>query len=344
MALRILGSGGRSMRRAFCVLNPSAGGTMSAALVPRIERAMEASGWEIQICEVTEGTNIGERVEEGVAHGFDTFIAAGGDGTIAAVAGALVGTDRLLGILPVGTGNVLARELGIPMRIGRALQVITDGHEVRKIDGMQVGDRHFFLNVGTGINARIMRDTDRGDKRRFGRVAYVWTGLKALFDFQPHRFSLIVDGERSSHRASEVFVANSGVLGDPSLRWEPSVQLDDGHLNVCIIRARTILDYLRVGWRMLTGGHKREPGVECRLVDEDVTIQAERALPLQADGEFIGETPITVHVVPEAASIAVPEKRGRPLGSLIGQPLATERTVDEVFPELNRRLRMIWRH
>jgi diacylglycerol kinase family enzyme len=191
------------------------------------------------------------------------------------------------------------------------LSLLAGEHSAKSIDAIRVADRLFFLNLSVGVSALMMRDTERDAKRRFGRFAYVWTGLTRLLGIQPHRFTVVVDGQVTCLRASEVVVANSGALGEPSLRWGPQVRLNDVRLDVCIVRAWTAADYLRVAWNVLRRRQDRDPNLRFLRAERSVTISARRPLPMQGDGEFLGWTPVHVEVLPSAVRVIVPMVSGR---------------------------------
>lgn len=307
------------MGNAFIVLNPVAGDS-DAQLDRPFQRHFAAAGWTCEIHATTEEERIADVVRaaaDRTGDSVDLFVAAGGDGTVSGVAGGVAGTNVRMGIVPLGTANTLARELGIPLAMQPALDLLTSEHDVMEMDAMAVGQRFFVLNVSVGISGLMMRDTARADKRRFGRAAYVWTGLKKLFGYQPHTFALTIDDEDERFvRAAEIAVVNSGALGDPSLRWDPRVELDDGRIDVCVVRARSVLDYLALAVAVVLGRHEEEPGIRHHIAERRVAIDAGSDLPVQADGEFLGEPPVKVAVVAGAVRMVVPRdsNRGRPNG------------------------------
>jgi YegS/Rv2252/BmrU family lipid kinase len=247
-----------------------------------------------------------EVTREMLAHGFDIVVAIGGDGTVSDVAEALIGTDIPLGIIAAGTANVFARELELPLDLAGACTMLAGQHATTSVDAMQVGDKYFVLQIGIGIDSLMIRDTDRQAKRRFGRAAYLWTAFTRLIGNQPERFTIVVDGQRSRPRASQVLIANGGVLGVPPLRWGPHIRPDDGRIDVCIISARTALDYLGLAWHTLTGQQRRDRNVRYLAAERSIVVSADHPLPVQADGEIIGETPLQVQVVPDALRVIVP--------------------------------------
>jgi len=298
------------MLKAFIVLNPVAGSAEDDARGD-IEGHFAAHGWECEVYETSGDEDVSALAREAATKGFGLCVAAGGDGTASAVADGLVGTDIPLGMLPIGTGNVLAQELGIPTDIEDALAVLTGEHETTALDMIRVGDKHFVLNVSIGISSLSMRDTKREWKQRFGMLAYAVTTLRVLLGFQPRRFRVTVDGREREIRASEVMVANSAAIGNPDVRLGADVHLDDGRLDVCVVRARNTLDYIRLAWDVLWGQQGRSRNVRCMPVNETVRIETRRTLPVEADGEIIGDTPVEATFEPSALKVVVPKGRPR---------------------------------
>jgi YegS/Rv2252/BmrU family lipid kinase len=305
-------------RHVFAVVNPMAGSSDSSRLREALAHYFPAPSLVCEIHETGHHDRIAEVVRAAVSRGCDLVVAAGGDGTVSAVANGLCGGESQahasasvpLGIIPLGTTNVLARELTIPVDLDEAVQLLAGPHAATRIDAMQVGAACYFTQVGVGIDALMIRDTHREHKRRFGRIAYLWTAATRLLGFQPLRFVLVIDGRRQRARASQVVVANSGILGQPPFRWGPDIRPDDGRVEVCIVRARALLDYFKIGWNVLTGQHRMSPGFRYHAVRSAVRITTRRPHPVQGDGEIIGETPIDIAVVPGAVSVIVPAGAG----------------------------------
>jgi len=298
------------MPRAFVVLNPVAGSSDEDARGD-IEGHLAAHGWECEVYETNGDEDVSALAHEAASRGFDLCVGAGGDGTVSAVAGGLVGTDVPLGILPAGTGNVLARELSIPTDIEDALALLTGDHATTALDMIRVGDKHYVLNVSVGIGSLSMRDTSHESKQRFGMLAYAVNTVRILLGYQPRRFTVTVDGREREIRASEVMVANSAAVGNPDVRLGSDVHLDDGRLDVCIVRARNLLDYLRVVWAVLLRRQNESRNVHCIPVNETVRIDTRRALPVNADGEIIGDTPVEATLKRSVVKVVVPRDRER---------------------------------
>jgi YegS/Rv2252/BmrU family lipid kinase len=297
----------KTFRRVFAVLNPVAGSFRSNALRLALERDLPEADRIFEVHETDLGDPVAGVVCEAVKRGCDLVVAAGGDGTVSAVATGLVGSSVPLGIIPLGTANVLARELCIPLELQAACRLLGGPHATARIDAMRVGRACYLTQLGVGIDALMIRDTRREHKQRFGRMAYLWTAAVHLLGFQRRRFVLSIDGRVERVRASQIVVANSGVLGQPPLRWGPDIRPDDGRLDVCIVRARNLVDYLKIFWYVVSGQHHRSPNVRYLGARSSVTIANRRGrLPVQGDGEIIGTTPVTVEVVQQAVAVLVP--------------------------------------
>ncbi|MBE0411117.1 MAG: diacylglycerol kinase family lipid kinase, partial [Anaerolineales bacterium] len=232
---------------------------------------------------------------------------AGGDGTVSGVAAGLVNSQVPMAILPIGTGNALARELGIPLYLEEAVQLLVDEHDQRDIDGMWVKGMLSVLGVGIGLTSLTMQETGREQKRRFGLLAYVWNGLKQLGGVGLNRFEVEIDGETRQVTASEIYISNSRVLGIKPFNLGSNVRPDDGVVQVCIVKARTAWDYLRVAAQLVTG--RRRDEIDCVGAVKKIKVRVSRPLPIQADGEIVGTTPVEVQVVPAAVRVVVPKYR-----------------------------------
>lgn len=295
------------VQRVFVILNPVAGSSAADEVRRALDQYFADTHRTCDYYETTGDEHLADVVQEAMQQDFAMVVAAGGDGTVSGVASGLVQHDVPLGIVPIGTANVLAQELGIPLDIDAACRLLSAQPTVTHIDAMKVGNQHFFLQIGIGLDALMIRDTRREVKRRFGRLAYIWTGLKWLVGYQPVRFSLVIDGKQRRPRAAQVLIANGGTLGIPQFRWGPDIYPDDGYLNVCLIYGRTLLDYVGIAWHMLTHRQKRSRKIRYYTAQDSIIVNADDYLPVQADGEIIDEVPLHIEIIPGAVRIIVPD-------------------------------------
>ncbi len=298
------------MKHAFVIINPVAGKSDPEHIRAKLDRAFQEAGWTYQIYETTGEEDLAGVVGEKLQEDIDLFIAAGGDGTFSDVAAGLVNAGEPLAIIPVGTGNVLARDLDIPLEIEAAIDLIVSSTKTIEIDAMGVDDRYFFMNITTGVTAEAMRTTEHESKQRLGRLAYIIEGTRHLLGFQPHRFDINVDGVEARHRASEILVINSHAVGAPYVSWGEQVCINDGILNLAIIRGRTLGAYLQIMWDLVWQHQRRNPSISSMQVTQKLAIDTQTPLAVQGDGDYIGETPVEITVVPQAVNILVAANKG----------------------------------
>lgn len=296
-------------QKVFVVLNPIAGHSSAEEIRLRLEKHFSTEEWEFEVYETTGEENVVEITREACQRGAKVVIAAGGDGTVAEVVTGLIGTSIPLGILPVGTGNGLARGMQIPLDVDKALQLIAGEHDLQPLDAMQVEDRYFLLNVSAGISAQAMRETPTERKRRFGVLAYAWTILKQLAGYQPRRFHLVIDGQEFYIHATEVLVSNGSILARPLKLLGPREDFNDSQFDVQIIMARSLKDYLKLAGQALLRTQRKQDRLQQIQVREKIRINStDGPYSVQADGELIGKTPVEVRIVPDAVQVIVPTK------------------------------------
>ncbi len=292
--------------KTYVVLNPVAGVSDPETVRQSIESALRVHDIPVEIYETTGDEDLKQHVRDAVEQGFKLFISAGGDGTLSSVIDGLVGTELPLVIIPTGTWNALARALDIPLRVEPAIDLLFQEHEIRTIDAMQVGQNYFVLSVSAGVGALTMKDVERKDKRRLGKLADLQKALAELLEFRSYQFEVKIDGKPTKFRASELLVANSSILGLKALQLDPSIRMDDGKLNVCRIYANTISDYLQLAASLLRSDQKRNWNVLCMEASQEVEIHCREKLPVQGDGDLIGHLPVTVKIRPKAIRIMTP--------------------------------------
>lgn len=236
--------------------------------------------------------------------GASGVVAVGGDGTVGEVATALVGTDVPLGIIPAGSTNIIAGELGIPRDPARAIRLLFGAHQTRHIDVVRAGERCFIHMAGAGIDSRMFALANPAAKRRFGWLAYVPAAARAIFH-QPARFTLVIDGDRQDIEAPLVLIANGGSIITPRFRLMPDLRTDDGMLDVLIFSTTTAGSVAKILGSMLTRRLHLSPYVIHRT-GQTVVLQSEPPLPVQLDGDVAARTPVTFEVLPAALRVIVP--------------------------------------
>ena len=295
----------------YVIMNPIAGHSKVEDLQPAIEKHFSDLGWSYEIYETTGKENLSQVARDAHKHGADLVVAAGGDGTVSGVVNGLVKEDVPLGIIPVGTGNGLARAMGIPLAPQEALKLLTGDHIVECLDAMQVGDKYYILNVSAGISSRAMRETTPEVKRRLGVLAYAQNILKDLAKKQTAVFKLSLDGNDVRLRAAEVLVANGTIRQEGPLLFGDRDFYHDGELEVNILTATQTKDYVRLAWDLLLDKQDSSGSLKDLTVKHEIRLDVSGGhLPVQGDGEVIGKTPVDIKMVPGALQVIIPPDKG----------------------------------
>ena len=297
------------MTDAVIVTNPAAGAGGRGLVEAR--RRLEARGFRV-VVEETGVTGDGERLARAAAEGgADVVIAHGGDGTVMDVAAGLVGTGLPLGLLPGGTGNVLAGNLGISRSFVAAAETIAAG-ATRIIDlgrlTTAAGSRYFAVNCAAGFAAELMAETEQHHKRRFGVAAYVARAMVMATHLVRAATRVEVDGAVYEGRAATVLVANCGQIVPRVLPLAGDIAPDDGLLDVAVLDVGSYAAAMRLVWRLL----QRRPDADAGITfhrGRRVTISSEPVWPVEADGEPLGATPLTAELLPRSLTVFAPPAR-----------------------------------
>jgi diacylglycerol kinase family enzyme len=245
------------------------------------------------------------QIRQALDAGADLVLVCGGDGTVAACAGALAGTDVALALVPVGTGNLLARNLDLPLEIEPALDVAF-GPGRRQLDVLEAGDRRFVVMAGLGFDAALIRDTDDDSKSKAGWPAYLAGAARAVRGTPHVQFTISVDGAAAvRRRALGVLVGNVGQV-QGGLRLLPDAQPDDGVIDVGVLMPRTWRDWPVLVLRILRG--RPDGGRQAEILrGRHVEISVDQMVPTQYDGEYAGEAAqLSVRALSRAITVCVP--------------------------------------
>ena len=233
------------------------------------------------------GTGMAEAASVG---GADLVLVCGGDGTVREVCAELAGTGIPIGIIPAGTGNLLARNLDIPLYLRAAIDVALTGQDraidLVEVSGDDMADTHFMVMAGMGLDAAIMEGVNEQIKAKVGWFAYVLSGAKALMSPVVRMEISVDDGEFTSHRARTVVVGNVGFLqaGMPLL---PDAAIDDGVLDVVLLYPKRFVSWLPLAFRVLAKRPRTDETI-ARMRGGAVTIRAASPTPRQLDGDPLG--------------------------------------------------------
>ncbi|MGD9743938.1 MAG: diacylglycerol kinase family protein [Dongiaceae bacterium] len=288
-------------RRLRLIYNPTAGG-LRRPLLDRAAARFAAAGWSVERTETARAAHAEHLAAEAAGDGeLDRLVIAGGDGTIhEAINGLLRVAPALpLAILPMGTANVLAHELGLH-RFEDAVEAAA-GDALAAIWSGTANGRHFAMMAGVGFDAHVVAHVDTRLKRRIGKSAYVWESLRQMFRFGFPRYRVTIDGE--THEAASVIVAKGRHYGGPYVA-APAARLGSPSFEVCLFLRGGRLAVLRYGLALVRGRLAGRRDFMIRT-GRSVTIEGPVGDPVQGDGDIIGRLPVAISIAERPVEIAV---------------------------------------
>ncbi|MBA3386474.1 MAG: diacylglycerol kinase family lipid kinase [Chthoniobacterales bacterium] len=227
-----------------------------------------------------------------VKEGFETIVAAGGDGTVNEVVNGIAGTDAALGLLPLGTMNVFATELGLPASDLRRCWEIIQEARVRRIDLPSVNGKHFVQLAGVGFDAQVVKETSRTFKRSFGPLSYIVSAAQIAARTPPE---LRIESENAlTEEGSFVLVGNGRLYGGPFPFFKHAA-LDDGLLDVLVFKRLNYIEIVRYMQDVIFSSQITSPEVEY-FQTKSLRVSSEGAVPVEVDGELIGNCPVQFNI------------------------------------------------
>ena len=291
--------------RAVTIVNKG-GGSFAEGAVARLEEALAAAGVDSATV-VAEGKDCAAFAADHVKRGVQLVIAAGGDGTMSAIAGELAGSGAAMGLLPLGTLNHFARDLGIPADLAEAAKIIAAG-KVRQVDIAEANDRAFVNNASVGFYPLMVIDRDAQRQRlgRSKRLAMLVASLRTMTRFHARRLKLSIDGGEARVDTPLLFVGNNHYrLALPSAGQREA--LDKGELSVMVMRSKSLPGFLAATGRALLGLSRPDDMVRLDSVRELKVDSNRSQLTLAIDGETVALTaPVTFRIRPKALRVIVP--------------------------------------
>jgi YegS/Rv2252/BmrU family lipid kinase len=290
------------VRSLALLVNPHAAGGRPLRLLPRIEARLRELGLPFDVQRTQSLLHGCELAREAAARG-EIPVTLSGDGLIGAVAGALRDVpDAVLGVLPGGRGNDFARMIGLPLDAVAACDVLAHGRPA-PIDLGAANGRTFLGIASLGFDSDANRIANEAPPQ-LGRLVYVYGALRALAAWKPARFTVDVDGARTEFSGWTVAAANSGFYGG-GMRLAPHARLDDGALDVILIRECSRLRCAMTLPKVFRGAHINDPTVS-ELRGAEVRVDADRPFTVYADGDPVGKLPIVLRAVPAALKVLLP--------------------------------------
>jgi len=284
------------------IINPISGGRVKLAIPDFIDKYLDKEKFNANFVFTEYVGHAAELAEEASNKNFDVIIACGGDGTINEVAGKVLKYNKVLGILPLGSGNGLARFLKIPKNIRYALSII-NRLKIEEIDTGEFNEKCFFNLAGLGFDAHLSAIFSKDKKR--GLSGYVKLGLQEVFNYKAETYLLEIDGKQYKRKAFAISFANSSQYGN-DVYIAPNASVKDGLLDVCIIKPFSILKLPVLSYVMLKGTAETSDMVEI-IKGRHIKIIRQNDGAVHVDGEPLqmGKE-IEVMVKPLSLKVLVP--------------------------------------
>ncbi|MFL6583559.1 MAG: diacylglycerol/lipid kinase family protein [Chthoniobacterales bacterium] len=272
------------MNDAVVILNPAACSDRAHRSRARVEELTHGS----ILCATSRCGDARRLAREAVTGGYRKIVAAGGDGTINEVANGLAGSDATLGLLPLGTMNVFATELGLPVNdLGRCWDIV-QSDQSRRIDLPSANGRHFVQLAGVGLDAQVVQETSRTFKRNFGPLSYLISAAQ-IAARQPPRLR-IESPDASTEEGSFVLVGNGRLYGGPFPFFKQAA-FDDGLLDVVVFKRLTYLEIIRYLQNVIFTAQISSPEIEY-FQTRELRVTSDIDVPVEIDGELAGTAPV----------------------------------------------------
>lgn len=266
------------------VVNPVAGKNKGAKVLPLIKSVMKEKSIPHEIIETTEIGEARRIAKEGITKDFSTIVAVGGDGTIHEVLNGMVGSNKILGIIPAGTGNDFSKSLKLPQNPHRALEVILYG-KTKLVDLGKTNGIHFVNFASVGLDAAIASEANRIKKQIPGKLSYIIAAIKEITSFKSREMQFVIDGKNISEKIMMITMCN-GIYYGGGMKVAPNALLEDGYFDVCVIKDMNKLKLLVLFPTIYLGKHLGYKEVSFYRAKK-VEIISKHQLQVNADGELI---------------------------------------------------------
>ena len=298
------------------VYNPYAGRYPSWLLSERAAKVLEKNGWEIELRQSQQASDIIQTAQQAAEQGLDAYFIVGGDGTINLAARGLVGSETALGVLPGGTANVFAQELGLPglswtriMALEESARLLTTA-EARRVDLGWCGSTPFLLWAGVGLDAFVIHRIEPRPRweKHFAAVSYAASTVWHAAAWRGINMSIVADGEQITGHYLMGVASNVHLYAGGIAQLSPQARLDDGVLDLCLFEGDTLGDAVQCAWDVFAGRHEDTSRVR-QTSFRRLVIETETPMYLQVDGEPVTYDSRTVelYVQKQALKVLVPQ-------------------------------------
>lgn len=300
----------KRIRNIRIIINPAAG--KDESMLPTINASMKEAGIKWHASITHEAGDAIRFAETAVKEGMDALAVYGGDGTLMEAASGLIGSEIPLIILPGGSANVMAMELGIPTDLKEACALISQVPlTLKAIDAGQFDKRYFITGMSFGFGADLVKGADRESKNEFGIFSYFRSAAAALMKTRRAVYHLKIDGQEHNVRGLTCIIANTGNIGFSNISFDKHIDVSDGFLDVVVVRKANLSLFKLMAVTLL----KRERPDNLKLVEhwqgKDIRVSSSPKQTVQCDGEVLEKSSFHITVIPGAINVLVPKENSK---------------------------------
>lgn len=287
-------------RKALFIINPIAGGKKKDGVPDLIDQNLDKNIFDYNII-FTDGVAHAQQIAAEAAGKFDIVAAVGGDGTVNEISSAIVGSSTALGVVPFGSGNGLARFLGIPMNTAASIRELSN-YKVETIDSGQMNGQPFFNMAGMGFDAHIAEVFSHGKKRGF--LTYIKSTMQEILSYKPEKYKLNIDGKVYEREAFIISIANSSQWGN-NVHIAPRASVQDGLFDVCIIKQFPAWRLPEIGTRLMLKTIEASKYIEI-IKGKNIQVTRQSAGAIHLDGEpQVMSADLQINIVPNSLKVIV---------------------------------------
>lgn len=289
------------------IFDPISGGGVGKEYVDDVVEKLRNNKVDVDFYTTKSIGDAKEVAKEIKENEFDVVAVMSGDGTINEVINGLLPSEIPLVIIPSGVANVFANEVGIPINPLKACEAIYEG-SLCEVDLGKINDSYFLSLASIGFDSHVLKDTPPSLKRKYGKLSYIYTGLKTVFSYKPSPIYVKFEDESISKKKKCYFIVigNVSIYGSPYVKMTPKASITDGLLDVCLFKKENPINYFRYFLGAIFRMHTQFPDVEY-FQTKKFYVESEKPLMVEADGDVWGELPITFSILNKGLKILLPK-------------------------------------
>jgi YegS/Rv2252/BmrU family lipid kinase len=297
----------KKIKSIHIIINPAAGKKGPALSIINASMKEAAIKWEALIThQVNDAIQFAKAA---VKEGVDALAVYGGDGTLMEAISGLIGSEIPLAILPGGSANVLANELGIPTDLKEACALLSHSSlRTKSIDVGQFNNRYFITGISIGFGADLVKGANRETKNKFGILAYFFAAAAALKKLKLSNYHIKIDGNEYEVQGLTCMVNNAGNLGFTKISLDKNIDISDGLLDVVVVRKANLSLFKLIVITLIKGERPDNFELVEHWQGREISISSSRKQVIQCDGEVIDTIPSRIKIIPGAIKILVPKK------------------------------------